>query len=878
MTRRHYLTILAGALLIAFLTPLSQFLTYLCVNASVETATPVAWAVGTVFSLALCAAALRFCGGHRLLNHTSLALLYAMLAVAVPLMNLGLVRPAYLAASAVLWEYLGEGTNTYRTAYRGLSAEFFPLVPTPVGLAEARAERMLEWLGIPARPPASPEPQASREALTFLQNQLTGIDEFVLISRPSQRAALNLSLRRKVENLLSTLSPEEHATWVGAVRTVEENFLSWQEAARRLSAADRDNLWQWLAQARLQEWQAADPLERTALRDRFLYLLSREQRRILISRDGRDGYSNQNFRAFREGLWRDPAAVVERDHLSLGERWQALWQGIPWEIWRTPLLFWGSLFLAIFLGLLFFADRLRKKWVDQENLAFPLVEMIDHCIRHDFRLELASDITQPEPRKRLFYPLFWVGFVVGFLILAVEAMGHYGFLPGRPVLELNLNQVLFSQLGGSFRIVLPTIFVLSPIVVGLAYLLTLELSFSIWISYLLYIGASWLFLLLFPDVKDSVYSGFDGGKLLPYPMEQMLGAGTVFAGVLLLRMRDRGKGKTAARNFDWSFLAGLLLCLYILCCLWWLGVRHWLLLLLFCGFVGVQTLVAARLRAETGLPTSHVSNEFTKLPILFGLTGMTGAQVYAAYINIVFLPITLLFRSLPQLLENFELGRRYQIPVRAMSVAAVLAFLTALTVGGTTFLLFAYYWGSDFYGGYNALPPNPNPTPVGLAAYPLWVSHFLGEPGLDKFDSPVFLRLGFMAAGAAVVGLILLGRKLFYKFPLHPIGYLVVLFSIYYNWVSPYSTNSAHRWETSLLWGSVFTAWLIKRLLVNYGGMNSVRRAKPLFIGLAVGAVVAVFAFNTLDLACSLAAIGQTDPGPFLRRFTEVAPFSPAVY
>ena len=62
-------------------------------------------------------------------------------------------------------------------------------------------------------------------------------------------------------------------------------------------------------------------------------------------------------------------------------------------------------------------------------------------------------------------------------------------------------------------------------------------------------------------------------------------------------------------------------------------------------------------RAETGLPTHHTTYEFAKLPLIFGLTGFTGATVYTRFITLAFLPVTLLFRTLPQQLENLELSR-----------------------------------------------------------------------------------------------------------------------------------------------------------------------------------------------------------------------------
>jgi hypothetical protein len=56
------------------------------------------------------------------------------------------------------------------------------------------------------------------------------------------------------------------------------------------------------------------------------------------------------------------------------------------------------------------------------------------------------------------------------------------------------------------------------------------------------------------------------------------------------------------------------------------------------------------------------------------------------------------------------------------------------------------------------------------------------------------------------------------------------------------------------------------------------KQAKPFFIGLVAGSVVAIFAWNLLDLTASLLAEGQAQPGPFLQLFHAAPAFSPRFY
>jgi hypothetical protein len=315
--------------------------------------------------------------------------------------------------------------------------------------------------------------------------------------------------------------------------------------------------------------------------------------------------------------------------------------------------------------------------------------------------------------------------------------------------------------------------------------------------------------------------------------------------------------------------------------LWDFGLTHLPFMAFIAACALALTITAARVRAETGLPTHHTTYEFAKLPLIFGLTGMTGATVYTRFITLAFLPVTLLFRTLPQQLENLELARRHRLSYRTVAVATFAAFVVALTWGGLCALIYSYYLGDRFTGAL-IYPGQGETSNLQIAHYPLWVSHFLGESGLDKFDQVHGIRLVFIGIGAAVVFALTALRSRFLNFPLHPIGYLLMLLSIFYLWNSPYlrggAVSEAEKVEESYLWGSALVAWLIKSLIVKYGGMTAYKRAKPLFIGLVIGAVFAIFAWNAFDLACSLAAEQVAEPPAWMKPFQDRPPYSPRFY
>jgi hypothetical protein len=79
-------------------------------------------------------------------------------------------------------------------------------------------------------------------------------------------------------------------------------------------------------------------------------------------------------------------------------------------------------------------------------------------------------------------------------------------------------------------------------------------------------------------------------------------------------------------------------------------------------------------------------------------------------------------------------------------------------------------------------------------------------------------QLTFMTIGAGLMTFLALMRKAFLWWPVHPVGY--AMFS---------------SWATLVLWFSFFLGWLMKFVIVRYGGASAYRSARPLFLGLVLG-------------------------------------------
>ncbi len=948
--------------MILVLTPVAQLMTVAMTNTDMETSTPSGWAFGSLFVLVLVVALVWGLSRWRLLGRRNLVLLYCMLTMAVPVMNLGFARPLLIAVRSVQIHFVKLFVNTYRTAYEAQSPAWFPVVPTADGLAWNQADRLLSLLrdgvrvgererarrelllqlGLLARQAVAPagaaegvEMAAAGERLAGLVVRLGGDEAAAVLealggavevrqladslglpalleerlatcqrASAAARAELELALRGSDEWALSYVPPVQAALDRGTrerlarqerergddelrrrVAALTADFSRLRQAATDLLASDVAMLRARLAAANLALLERLDDGELARRRTAFLYRLPGPARANLYAQDGRERTPRQDLESLHTGL----SAELAQSPGPAGRSWwrQAwwTWQRIPWRLWWQPLCRWGLLAVLVYLFITCCSEWLREKWIERENLAFPAVEVIDHLIRHDCNLEEAEDPHAPPARRRAFSGVFWAGCAVGGLILGLEALGHYGVMGDSPLLAFDVSGKVFTA--GVMREMQRVVLVLSPIVVGLLFLVGLEVSFSIWALFFVFKFAELFGGLVGGDLGDSAYTGWGGGRFYPFPMEQLLGASACFAVVLLWKgLRRRAALPVAELKAVVPFVPRrlsrwgmVLLPAGIAAMLWNLGIRSVTLLGLAMLLPAGLTLAMARARAETGLHTGHVTYEFAKLPMILGLTGGTGAKPYVAFVSYAFLPLTLLCRMLPQQLENLELARRNQVAYPVVAVASLAAFLTALAAGVVSLLVYGYYLGAPAFGQ-GAVGQGPASF-EGIVHYPLWVSHFLGENGLDQFTHPHWIRLWFIGLGIAAFGLLTLARHRLRRFPFHPLGYLLILLSTYYAWVSPYYKGAPglELSDASWLWGSAFVAWGIKRLIIKYGGMNSYRRAKPFFIGLVAGAMLCLFVVNLADLAASLRRSGgSASAGRLLKTFDEVQPYTPAVY
>ena len=500
--------------------------------------------------------------------------------------------------------------------------------------------------------------------------------------------------------------------------------------------------------------------------------------------------------------WFSPTDAVAVDGFFQGRT------TVPWSAWWTPLGAWGGFFLALFLANLFLVLLLKRQWISNERLTFPVAQIPLEAVREDSagvgRLSTAS--------------MFWVGFG-GAMVLSLQYRLPSIF-PSLPSVNLNGITLMQWQRVGPLAGLGEVQLLLYPAVIALAYLVPKELSFSGWLFY----GVR-VVLTVIAIAAGATPRRPEDFRDTSFPAPEFQGGGAVIAiGLLALwsgrrylaqalrdafRKRAMGEGREPAAS-RWVLLGLLLAGSYLVgfCC--WAGSRPGVALALI-GLILFYHMVWARLRAENGMafiafPLSV--NEMLIRPFGTGaflpreiMTIMATRWAYWPGWGETCEVIT------GASLDTLKIADATRINTRRLTPIMAGVFGLALGAG-----LFIALTGLYRYGF------------VDLQQSGAWVDYEVQRGGSQIFDAltnPSSVSppaIAALTSGMLITFALSALRLRFLWWPLHPVGYVV-----------------ANVWGSQWWWGPLFVAWLLKSLVIRYGGLRLYQKTVPLAIGVIVG-------------------------------------------
>ncbi len=495
---------------------------------------------------------------------------------------------------------------------------------------------------------------------------------------------------------------------------------------------------------------------------------------------------------------------------------------VPWGMWLLPTLVWSSVVLALFLACFCMLVLLQRQWVTHERLTFPQAEI---------PLRMVAETGTGRgvlPRDRV----FWAGVIAALLVtLASDLSSRIPALPSLPLMSKLGPWADVGPLAGLGALT----FYLQPWVLGLAYLVQKEVSFSCWFFWgvRLVLTVAAIAMGRSPGRPEGMYD-----SAFPAFYFQGTGAAIVLGGWALWTARNHlrhivrvviGRGTSSddvAPLYRWCGL-GLILSggwLVYFCHL--SGCRPVFGLALM-GIVVGSYIIWSRLRAEAGVGDIEMLGAETLIGVPFG-TGIFRPIEIITFTTMrwaSFAGSSWTYGVVAQnALETLKIADVAGLAKRRLAIAVVLGFIISLIAGEIVFLTGFYHFGYFGTGGgaANFLPSLQSRHDGGD------IAQLITTPSAP--DRPALVA---MAAGAVVVLLLALGRLRFWWWPFHPVGYI-----------------AASTWDMNWFFVAFVIGWAAKVLVIRYGGLRLYRRTVSLAVGLIVGnmangALWAAIAFAT---------------------------------
>ncbi|MFA5858086.1 MAG: DUF6785 family protein, partial [Elusimicrobiota bacterium] len=290
---------------------------------------------------------------------------------------------------------------------------------------------------------------------------------------------------------------------------------------------------------------------------------------------------------------------------------------VPWGDWAVPLMMWGMVFVTLFLTMFFILVIFRKQWIEKERLTFPLIYL---------PLELTQQ-SKSDPNSAvsdfLKSPVMWIGFGLALLYNVMNILNAVN--PDFPAMGIyyNLGNVFTEQPWSAIK---PLVIYYNPAILGFGYLVSLEVSMSVWLFYLLF------------RIEQVIGMGM-GVQLNNYPLfygpEQAIGGYIAFAIVLVLLARkhlvevfkkavfsdpeiDDSNEPVSYRVAFFGSIAGIIILCVILSML---HMKLWVVAA-FIFMIITVAFVYARIRAETGIPMIWLFPMFYQKRILSYTVGV----------------------------------------------------------------------------------------------------------------------------------------------------------------------------------------------------------------------------------------------------------------
>ncbi len=492
--------------------------------------------------------------------------------------------------------------------------------------------------------------------------------------------------------------------------------------------------------------------------------------------------------------------------------------GVPWGAWDKTLGFWLPLLGLGFTASVCMALVLHPQWAHRERLRYPVAELASELIHG------AGERAWPA----IFYRReFWFGFVPVMAILLFNGVARWTQMPFSVPLLFDFTAVLQKW---PFLNIAPdlALWVLKPrinfIVLGFAFLVSTDVSFSMGISPILFAA---VFLLLHSfglNPRASNVGGLSQNIESFQKMGSYLGlaaiivyTGRYYYGSVLSRALGVRVGDPVSPAVLWAFRLAVLAAAGMVGVLTAVGLA-WPLAVGVVLLSGVIMLCLTRMNAETGMYSFHVwwhAGGFLQAmlgsaalgPHMFAIMAILAAQ--STWDPRV--------KMMPLVANALKIGENGGVRPTRFTWGLLPTVLLCLLLGVLGAIILQYNFGTVSLGWSTAVARAPWDAMMGA-----WRDFENRPPGAAGVAwSLAEVNRTFLVVGGIGFGLVVVTSALRLRFswwPLHPVLFLL--------WGT---------WPMQVMAGSWMMGWFLKFMMIRVGGGSAFTRFKPMFIGLMAG-------------------------------------------
>jgi len=474
--------------------------------------------------------------------------------------------------------------------------------------------------------------------------------------------------------------------------------------------------------------------------------------------------------------------------------------------WLKPVLWWSAFLFALLLVMNCINVIIRKQWTEQERLSYPITQL---------PLAMMRDANVSNfLRQRL----MWIGFAIAAGISILNGLNAlYPTIPALRTKTYDLRPFFTEK---PWNAIGWTPISLYPFVIGLSFFIPLDLSFSSWFFYLFW-KAERIF---------GAMIGLRGLPRFPYVNEQSFGAyiGIFIFGIWTSRkhlekvfrqvftLQKKENDSEESKQYRAATVGIFLGMVFLIGFCYRGGMPFWVILLSFLIYYAVSIAIT-RMRAELGSPVHdlHFSGPERIMPMIFGSRFFNGSTLTMfAFFN----GFNRAYRGhpMPHQLESLKMAERMKISGVGVSLAIIFA---------SAFGALAAFWAM-LHIAYRVGATNSAIRWFGQEAFNR-LQNLMNNPTSTDYQGLSFISIGLLFSF-----FLMTMRRRFIWWSFHPAGYAV-----------------SGSWQMNTVWFPILLSWLVKTIILKYGGLKAHRRAIPFFLGLILGEFVVGSIWMILELA-----------------------------